>query len=159
MFMAEELGRIPYRIEADPNRHQWVAGQLENWTHVVNDDSANIARYEFPKMDIILTCPPFMSRFDKWNPLYDGDPKYAGYDAYLRRMTHILGKIPPVMKKETLLILEGQNIVKYNQFTPLIHDIVKSASKSFKQVGETYVKWINPKTDYPLTTLLIFKKK
>lgn len=159
MFTAEELSRVPYGIEADPNRHQWVAGQLENWTHIVNDDAANIARYDLPKMDLILTCPPYMTRFDKWNPLYDGDPKYAGYDAYLKRMTHILSKLPSIMKKETLLILEAQNITKGTRFTPLTHDLVQCAAKSFKQVGETNVRWENPKPNHPLTTLLIFKKK
>lgn len=158
MFSAETLGRIPYGIEADANRHQWVAGQLENWTHIVNDDTANIARYNFPKMDLILTCPPYMTRFDKWNPLYGGDPKYDGYETYLKRMAQILNKLPAIMKKDALLILESQNITKGLRFTPLNHDLVNCTSKSFKQVGETCVKWITPKTDHPLTTLLIFKK-
>ena len=159
MFIAEEMGRIPYGIEAEELKQQWVAGQLENWTHVVYDDANNMGRYEFPKMDLIFTSPPYMTRIDKWNPLYNGDPKYAGYDKYLKRMGVILNKLPTVMKKNTPLILQLDNLQTGKTFTPLIHDIASLMKKSFIQTGETVLQWKNAKPDYPHTHLLYFKKK
>lgn len=159
LFVAEEIGRIPFGIEANEQQQQWIAGQLENWTHLVCDDAANLQKYNFPKMDLILTSPPYMPRHHKWNPLYGGDPKYAGYDKYLRRIKFIFSKFLTIMKKNTPLIVQVDNLQHGKIFTPLIHDIVHLLNRDFIQTDETIVKWKNAKPDYPFTTLLIFKKK
>ena len=158
MFVAEEMERIPFGIEAEEQKFEWTAGQLENWTHIINDDAFNISKYDLPKMDLIITCPPFMEAYTKWNPLYSGDPKYDGYDKYLKRMGIIFKKIMPLMKRKTPLIIQIDNIHSKKGFTPLIHDLVNTLSKNFIQIGETQVQWDNPKLDYPFTTLVIFKK-
>ena len=72
MFVAEEMGRIPFGIEAETQKFEWVAGQLENWMHIINDDSFKSDKYTLPKMDLIITSPPFMEAHTKWNPLYGG---------------------------------------------------------------------------------------
>jgi DNA modification methylase len=159
MFVAEEMGRIPFGIEAEEDKFEWTAGQLENWMHMICDDAYNAPKYDLPKMDLIMTCPPYMEGHTKWNPLYGGDPKHAGYDKYLKRMGAIFRKTLPLMKKNTPLIIQLDNINGEKHFTPLIHDIVNVLSKDFIQTGETHVKWGNPKPDYSYTTLLIFKKK
>ena len=159
MFTAEEMGRIPFGIEAEEQKQQWVAGQLENWMHVVNDDSYNVDKYDIPKIDLIVTCPPFMEAHTKWNPLYGGDPKYAGYDKYLKRMELIFKKLTNILKKNGTLIIEIQNINRNGKFTPLRHDITNAVSKHYKQINETIVVWDNLKSPRPVTTLLIFKKR
>lgn len=159
MFIAEEMGRMPFGIEADEERYEWVAGQLENWTHMICGDAGKLNKYELPKMDLITTCPPFMQARDKWNPLYGGDPRHDGYDKYLRRMKFIFSKLPNVMKQNTPLIVQVNNIKTKNGFTPLIHDIATALSKEFIQTDETIVKWKNAPKDYPFTTLLELKKK
>jgi DNA modification methylase len=159
MFIAEEMNRIPFGIEAEEQKFEWVAGQLENWTHMIHDDAFHMPKYNLPKMDLIMACPPFMEAHTKWNPLYGGDPKYAGYNKYLKRMSAIFKKTLPLMKRNTPLIIQLDNIHGKKHFTPLIHDIAGTISKDFKQIGETLVKWDNPKPDYPFTTLLVFKKR
>ena len=158
LFVTEEMDRIPFGIEANEQQQQWIAGQLENWTHLVCDDTANLQKYNFPKMDLILTSPPYMPRHHKWKPLYGGDPKYAGYDKYLRRMKFIFSKLPAIMKKNTPLIIQVDNLNHGKIFTPLIRDIANTLDKDFIQIGETIVKWTKAKPDYPFTTLLSFKK-
>jgi len=158
MFIAEEMGRIPFGIEADGQRYEWVAGQLTNWTHMICDDAAKLHKYDLPKMDLITTCPPFMEAHDKWNPLYGGDPKYDGYDTYLRRLKFIFSKLPIIMKKNTPLIIQVNNIETKKGFTPLIHDITHILKRDFIQTDETIVTWKNAKADYPFTTLLKFRK-
>jgi hypothetical protein len=159
MFVAEEMGRIPFGIEIEKQKFEWVAGQLENWTHIIADDAYNIPQYNLPKMDIITTCPPFMESHTKWNPLYSGDPKYDGYDQYLKRMGLIFKRLHPLMKKQTPLVVQLDNIHSKSGFTPLIHDVAHVLSKNFVQLSEINVTWNNPKSDYPFTTLLIFRKK
>jgi len=159
LFVAEEIGRIPFGIEANEQQQQWIAGQLENWTHLVCDDAANLQKYNFPKMDLILTSPPYMPRHHKWNPLYGGDPKHAGYDKYLRRLKFIFSKLPAIMKKSTPLIVQVDNIKSKRGFTPLIHDIAHVLQRDFIQTDETIVRWNNAPKDYPFTTLLAFRKK
>ncbi len=159
LFVAEELKRIPFGIEAEGQKFEWVAGQLENWTHMICDDTACLDKYDLPKMDLVLTSPPYMPRHHKWNPLFGGDPKHAGYDKYLKRMGFIFGKISKVMKKNAPLIIQVDNLHHGKTFTPLVRDIANTLDKNFIQTNEQIVKWDNPKQDYPFTNLLYFKKK
>ncbi len=159
LFVAEELKRNYFGIEAEEQKYQWVAGQLENWMHHINDDAARMDKYNLPKMDLILTSPPFMHRNDRYNPLHGGDPKYAGYDKYLKRMAFIFKKCIPLMKKATPLILQLDNLNHGKVFTPLITDISKALEKNFIQTDQVTVLWRNPKPDYPHTQYLIFKKR
>ena len=52
LFVGEEMGRIPFGVEAEEQKFQWVAGQLENWTHVIHGDAAKLDKYKLPKMDL-----------------------------------------------------------------------------------------------------------
>jgi hypothetical protein len=159
MFVAEEMGRLPFGFETEEKKFQWVAGQMENWTHLIHDDTANITKYDLPKMDLILTSPPYMPRHHKYNPLFGGDPKHAGYEKYLKRMAHIFGKLTPIMKKSTPLIIQVDNLQHGKIFTPLVRDIANCLEKNFIQMDETKILWQNPKADYPYTQYLTFKKK
>ena len=100
-----------------------------------------------------------MPRHHKWNPLYSGDPQYAGYDKYLKRMAFIFSKVATLMKKNTPFIVQADNLQHGRVFTPLIHDLTNCLNKNFIQTGETVVQWETPKADYPHTTLLYFKKR
>lgn len=159
MFIAEEMKRTPFGFETEEQKYQWVAGQMQNWTHLIHDDIAQIEKYSLPKMDLILTSPPYMPRHHKYNPLYGGNPKYNGYNKYLKRMAYIFSKLAIVLKKSAPLIVQVDNLQHGKIFTPLIHDMVHCISNDFIQTDEIIVKWDNPKKDYPFTTLLIFKKK
>lgn len=159
MFVAEEMGRIPFGIEAEERKYEWVAGQLENWTHLIHDDAADMHKYDLPKMDLVLTSPPFMPRHHKWNPLFGGNPKKAGYDIYLKRMQQIFSKVKGLMKSNSRLVIQVDNLLHGKNFTPLVHDIANVLARDFTQVDEVLIKWDNPKPDYPFTQYLVFKKK
>jgi len=159
MFVAEEMNRTPYGIEAEEEKFEWVAGQIENWTHIINDDAFNMHKYNLPKMDLITTCPPFMEAHTKWNPLYGGDTQYDGYNKYLKRMGAIFKKCHPLMKKNTPLIIQLDNVHNGRKFTPLISDITHVLKKDFIQINQVTVLWKNPKPDYPHSQYLVFKKQ
>ncbi|MEM9468565.1 MAG: DNA methyltransferase, partial [Pseudomonadota bacterium] len=158
LFCAEELNRKAFGMEIERQKYEWVAAQIENWMGLVNDDAAKMDLYDFPKMDLILTSPPFMGKNHQWNPLYNGDPKKSGYETYLKRIKFILRKAADVLKKNGTLIIQVDNVKSGNIFTPLIYNIISCAKPTYKQIDEIKVNWKNPKPDYPYTTCLIFKK-
>lgn len=158
MFVTEELGRIPYGIEADPLRQQWVAGQLEHWTHVLCADSARAHLLGFPKMDMLMTAPPFMAANHKWNPLFAGDPAKNGYDVYLKRMGLIFKNTTAVLKKNAPVVVQVDNIPG-RVFTPLIRDISNVISPVMKLENEVVIAFSgkNVRDDYRHTHCLIFR--
>ncbi len=157
LFVAEEMGRIPYGIEADEQKFEWSAGQLQHWQNVICGDSANIDRFALPRMDFCMTSPPYMPKHHKWNPLFAGDPKKAGYNTYLRRMKTIFQKIAQQMKKNSYVVVQADNL-HGRTYTPLVRDLSLAIEPSLKLEDEIIVKWDNPKPDYPFTHCLVFKK-
>lgn len=152
LFVAEDMGRKAYGIEADPQRYEWVAGQLDNWTGLQLGDSADVARMGFPKMDFIMTSPPYMPLTDKYNPLAGGNPAQAGYDKYLKRMALIFARLTGVAKKGARLVVHVDNI-EGKRFTPLVHDIGSAVAPSWRQDDEVIVQW---KNTHSYTHCLIF---
>lgn len=156
-LVAEDMGRVPFGVEADGERFEWTAGQLEHWQNIMHGDSAELSTFEFPKMDFCITSPPWMDAHDKWNPLYGGDPEFAGYDAYLARMAEIFTHVRSVMKKNSTLVVHVSNLQHKKGFTPLVRDMSHAISQSFKPTGEIVVRW-NPESDeHSHTTCLVFK--
>lgn len=156
LFVAEEMGRVPYGIESDPDRHSWSAGQLENWMNLLPGDAAQMRKMGFPKMDFSITSPPFMRMQDRWNPLYGGDPTKAGYAAYLRRLRQIYAALAQIMKRHALVVVHVDNI-QGRIFTPLAWDMARVIAGVMKPAGEVIIKWENGPVDYPFTRTLIFK--
>jgi hypothetical protein len=156
-FVAEELGRVPYGMEADGERYEWSAGQLEHWMNIIHGDSGEMPDFKFPKMDFCMTSPPYMPINHKWNPLYGGDPAFAGYDVYLKRMAGIFGAVAALMKRGSRVVVQCDDI-QGKAFTPLVRDLNLAVSQSLKLEGQVMVRWLNPKPYYPYTTCLIFRK-
>lgn len=158
-FVAEEMGRIPYGIEADGERFEWAAGQLSYWQNIICDDSADMAAYNLPKMDFVITSPPFMLAHHKWNPLYGGDPDFSGYAAYLSRMEEVFALVAAQMKRGALAVVHADNLQQDNKpFTPLVRDFSVLIAKYLKFEADVIVKWQNAPDYYSHTHCLIFKK-
>ncbi|MCM2344093.1 MAG: site-specific DNA-methyltransferase [Alphaproteobacteria bacterium] len=156
LFVAESLKRIPYGIEADPRRHAWVAGQMDNWMNLICADSARAATLGLPRMDFSLTAPPFMAITHKWNPLYGGDSAKDGYDSYLKRMRHIYKQVNKIMKRKARIVVQVDNIPG-RRFTPLIRDLSNALSKELTLENEITVAWRGGRDDYRHTTCLVFR--
>jgi hypothetical protein len=157
--VAEKLGRTPYGIEADPKRFEWTAGQLKHWQNMIFGDSANLASYNLPKMDFCITSPPFMSKDQKANPLFAGNPKHAGYTKYLAQLGYIFSLTASIMKKGAHVVVHVENI-HGRTYTPLVSDMQQVISTSFEPVGETIIQWTS--NTHPTNThshCLIFRKK
>ena len=156
LFVAEAMGRTPYGVEHDGGRQEWVAGQLRDWVNLRRGDAGDMGRMGLPQMDFAMTSPPFMPKHHRWNPLYGGDPAYAGYDVYLKRMGVIFGRLRQQLKRNAILVLHADNLPG-RIYTPLVRDLGLQAEKHFRLLGETVVAWDQPKPEYPHTQCLIFK--
>jgi hypothetical protein len=156
LFVAEEMGRIPYGIEADPQRHGWTAGQLKHWQNLTLGDSARAQSFNLPKMDFCMSSPPFMRKDSKWNPLYGGDPAKAGYVIYISRMVYIYARLMPLMKRHATVVVQLDNLPG-RVFTPLVWDLGAALAAVMKPAGEVIVRWQNPRPDYSHTHCLLFR--
>lgn len=158
LFVAEELGRVPFGIEYDAHRHEWVAGQLNHWTNMVCGDAGAVEKFGLPKMDFCMASPPFMRITDKWNPLYAGNPKQAGYDRYLKRMGVIYARLANVMKRGAVVVVHADNLAG-KTYTPLVRDLSLVIGKSMRLEAETIVTWTGRAVpdDYHHTHCLVFR--
>jgi hypothetical protein len=156
LFVAEEMGRVPFGLEHDAGRQEWVAGQLQHWTNLRRGDARKLTAQKFPKMDFCMTSPPFMGRGDRWNPLTGGDAGAAGYATYLRQMKKIFAQLAGVMKRGAPVVVQLDNIPG-RVFTPLVWDVGRAIAEVLTLEAEIIVAWKNPPPDYPHTHCLLFR--
>ena len=156
-FVAEDLGRVPYGVEADGERFEWAAGQLEHWQNITNGDAADIVDFDLPKMDLCVTSPPYMMWHDSWNPLYAGDLEHEGYDEYLLRMKDIFRGVRSVMKKNAYVVVHVDNIKHKKGYTPLVRDMSTAISHTLRPAADVVIQWEGAPKGNTLTHCLIFK--
>ncbi len=155
-FIAEELGRIPYGIEADPERHAWAAGQITHWQNIASTDALNCAALGWPLMDLCVTSPPFTAIDFDWNPLSENDPETQNYVSYLDKLEEIFAQVKKCMKSDTLLFVHVDD-VQSDVLTPLINDMKERISKNFTFKEIITLEFDeNAPEDYPQTQLLKF---
>ncbi|MCK4961807.1 MAG: hypothetical protein KAS19_04940, partial [Anaerolineales bacterium] len=58
LFVAEEMGRIPYGIEYDEERYKYVRSHLVNKEHLRHGDSRKLSTFNLPVIDFSMTSPP-----------------------------------------------------------------------------------------------------
>ena len=139
-FVCEQRGRLPYGIEADRQRYEWVRERITAKHHLICGDSAELTAFDLPEMDFCITSPPYMPHWHKWNPLYNGDPDYDGYDVYLKRMQEIYGRICKRMKRNAHLVVQADNLTN-ERFSPLVWDLGRALSEVMTLEGEIMVTW------------------
>lgn len=156
-FVCEEMGRVPYGVEADKRRHDWVKDRVQSKENLFLGDSADIPSLGLPKMDFSIASPPYMPRRHKWNPLYNGNPKYAGYDNYIKRMQKIYAGVQKIMKRNAYVVVQADNLAG-EYFSPLVWDLGAALSKIMRLEGEMLIQWSeNRENENAFTQCLIFK--
>lgn len=156
-FVCEAKGRIPYGVEADRQRYDWVRDRIETKGNLFHGDSAEIKSLNLPEMDFSITSPPYMPCWHEWNPLYNGDPRYNGYDIYLKRMQEIYVGVCALMKRDALLIVQADNLTN-ERFSPLVWDLGKALSEVMRLEGEILVNWSeNVEKQNQFTQCLVFR--
>jgi hypothetical protein len=156
-FAAQDMGRVPYGVEADAQRHAWVTTRTPFAGNLALGDAGDIASLGFPTADLCLTSPPYMPRHHTWNPLYGGDPAHDGYDAYLTRMRDIFRAVCAVMKPGAPVVVQADNLT-HAGFSPLVWDLGLALSDVMTLEGEICVVWSDPpRGTRPFTQCLVFR--
>jgi DNA modification methylase len=146
LIVSEELGRIPYGIEYDPLKVDFVRDHLTD-THrknIIHGDSRKVLEYSLPVMDFLLTSPPFTYKEDVHAPLTAYEA-LGSYNEYLRGIHDIFHDLQKIIKPNGFLLVEVSNLKnpKTNSVTTLAWDIYHEISQSHIFLGEIVVGWSN----------------
>lgn len=162
LFAAQKNGRIGIGIEYDKERFNYIKSIIRFPSQIINGDCTKISSMKLPKMDFLLTSPPYMRFFDKENP-FTNYTKTGHYKNYLKTIGKVFLNIKKIMKKNSTLIVEASNTFGKNRpMTPLAWDIGKEISKCFFLEKEIIYchkeKSSNTEGDYH-SYCLVFRKK
>ncbi len=140
LIAAENLNRLGYGVELDPDRFTYTKSILGAKSTIVNGNSINLTEFGFPEMDFSISSPPYMNKLDNSNPLMihkdNGD-----YNQYLSDLKEIYLKVSQTMKPNTYILIEVANLIIDDIMTPLAWDICKAISKVLNFKKEIIICW------------------
>ena len=164
LIVSEKLGRIPFGIEFDKKRFDFIKKKIKHKENIIHGDALKLDEYSFPKFDLCIASPPYMSATCKENPFRNSK---GTYNDYIKDIKSIYQKLKKNMKKDSYIIIEVSNL-KGQETTTLAWDIGKELSKTFYFEGEIIIGWKNKGTckgngtygyGYDHSYCLIFKNK
>ncbi|MBN1647614.1 MAG: site-specific DNA-methyltransferase [Spirochaetales bacterium] len=108
LSVAERMDRLPYGIEADPERFEYARDRIRHRENVIHGDTRLLDRYPLPRMDFALCSPVYMNR--KWNrdPLTH-DTTAQTYSGYLDELRMIFTKLGNLVKEGAYIVIEAAN--------------------------------------------------
>jgi DNA modification methylase len=157
LIVAEEMSRQGYGLEFDPERCKYVQPLLAHPENLICGDATRLSDYQFPMIDLSITSPPYMNKFDHpENPLTAYSTASASYDTYLQGIQNIYRQIAALMKPAARVIIEVSNLKTPGGVTPLAWDITQAVSKVLQFEGETVLCWDKYSFGYDHSYCLIF---
>ena len=132
LFVAEEMGRIPFGVELSEARYTYIKKNLQNEENIIHGDSLKLLEYDIPICDFCISSPIYMSKDETKNP-YTAYTIEGTYDQYLEDTKK--------MKYGSKIVIEVSNIKTKNEVTTLAWDIGKEVSKILHFEGEIIVNW------------------
>ena len=137
LTISEKMGRIPFGIEVDKERCDYIKTKIKNKINIVCASSLKLNKNKFPKFDFSLTSPPY-NPIDEENYLSGK----GGYSGFLKDIKDIYTQLKKYMKKNSYIIIEVSNL-KGKKVTTLAWDIAKEISEVFSFEGEIIIDWRN----------------
>ena len=146
LFSSEEMGRIPYGIEFDKPKYDYIRENLSDLykENIIHGDCQKILDYDFPVMDFLMTSPPFTRKEDIDAPLTAYESR-GTYEEYLKGIFGIFRTMRTVIKPDGYLVVEVSNLKnrETQTVTTLAWDIGYQIAKSHHFLGEIIVVWSN----------------
>ncbi|MHA1218918.1 MAG: DNA methyltransferase [Candidatus Heimdallarchaeaceae archaeon] len=167
LFVAEDMERIPYGIEYDEQRCNYIRENLEYKENIIHGDALKLFEYNIPKCDFCLTSPPYMPKDDIENP-FTACSTQGSYEQYLLDYGKIYKQVKQIMKPDTTIVVEVSNLKNHGEVTTLAWDVAKEISKVLHFEGEIVIKWENVNTEandgiygygYDHSYCLVFRNK
>ncbi|HUT82960.1 MAG TPA: DNA methyltransferase [Candidatus Bathyarchaeia archaeon] len=141
LFVSEELGRIPFGIEYDKERYEFITEKIHHKENIIHGDALELLTYKIPKCDFCFTSPPFMMKDEIENP-FNAYTTIGSYQQYLEDIKKIFGNVKEVMKENAYIIVDVANLKnKEEGVTTLAWDIARKISEELRFVGETIIIW------------------
>jgi DNA modification methylase len=140
LFVAEEMGRIPFGIEYDERRYNYIRSNLKNKENIIKGDALKLLDYNLPKCDFFLTSPPYMTKESNQNP-FTAYTTQGNYEHYLEDYEKIFNQVKMIMKSNSKIVVEVVNIKFKEEVTTLAWDIAKEISKVLHFEGEVIIRW------------------
>jgi DNA modification methylase len=157
LIVAEQMGRIPYGVEIDQERVEFVKRKLANPENLIQGDARYLASIDLPEIDFSLTSPPYMTKDHHAEYPFAGYKVTGeGYGEYLDDIRGIYEQIRARMKPTGKVVLEVANLKVENQVTTLAWDIGREISKVLHFEGEVIVCWDQSGFGYDHSYGLIF---
>jgi tRNA G10 N-methylase Trm11 len=159
LLVAEAMGRIPFGLELDERRYDYIRSKLKHPQNLFHGDARQLTRYHIPAFDLSLTSPPFMNRHDTEDALAAYSLPGKGYRAYLKDIRSIYQQVGRMMKPEAHCVIEVSNLKQAGGVTPLAWDIATEVSQVLRFEGEVVVCWDKYGYGYEHSYCLIFRKR
>jgi DNA modification methylase len=142
LLVAENMDRIPYGIEADERRYEYIRSQLVMKDNIIHGDSRTLNKFQLPKLDLVITSPIFMRSDETKNPL-SGYKEDGTYQMYLDELQDIFRKLRGFLKPKAKVIVEVFNL-KATETRPktfLAWDMARAISNVLRFDKEIIACW------------------
>jgi hypothetical protein len=156
LIVAERMGRVPFGVEINKDKVNYVRGKLARPESIIQGDSRLLADIGLPAIDFSMTSPPYMTRDDPDDPFTDYQARGQGYRVYLRDIRSIYEQLRKHMKPSGIVILEVANLKRDGQVTTLAWDIGRVISQVLHFEGEVIACWDEAGSGYDHSYCLVF---
>ena len=140
LIVAEEMDRIPFGIELDEERYNYVKENIQHKENVFHGNSLDFSNFNLPLCDFSFSSPIFMGDHETKNPL-DGYKSSGDYNQYLQDIGEIYENVKQVLKPNSYVIIEVANFKNKGRVTTLAWDMAQEVSKILHFEGEIIVNW------------------
>jgi len=137
--IAEEINRIPYGIELDPDRFNYARSLLRHPDHLIRGDARQLASYSLPPIQFSISSPPFMGKEDREDPLTAYTTVGKGYESYLQGIGEIYRQIANLLIEGGHAVVLVSNLRLGGRLTPLAWDMAREISKTLSFQGEMVI--------------------
>ena len=159
LMVAEAMGRIPYGIEWDAQRANYIRSQLRHPDHIIHGDAQQLNTYGLPAFDFSITSPPYMRKNDTEDPLTGYALEGRGYSAYLQDLRGIYLQMAQLMKDHAHVVIEVANLKAPDSVTRLAWDIADVVSEVLHFEGEVVIGWDTYGYGYDHSYCLVFTSR
>ncbi len=161
LIAALRAGRNSYGVELNPKyaeiaqkiiaeERETLGASIENLkSEIVNGDASQIANYQLPTIDYVLTSPPYWDMLrargadtqkkrraaSDLDVFYSDDPNDLGnvddYEAFLAKLVEIYVGLKPLLREKAYLTIIVKNVKKGGKIYPLAWDIARELGKTY----------------------------
>lgn len=142
LLAAEDMGRIPFGIEADEERFEYVRSQIGNKDNIILGDSRRLDEFQIPEVDFVFTSPIFMRSDETKNPL-SGFKEPGTYLTYLDELQSIFKKVRRFLKPNAKVVVDVYNLeaTETRPMTLLAWDMARALSRVLNFEREIVICW------------------